>query len=68
MPKASRREAGILFVLWCCAVADINHTHETIPKDPSRCGEKEAGILIVLCSGRYQNACRKPLNPKPLNP
>ena len=49
MPKDSKREAGILFVSWCCAVADVNHMQAKIPKELSRRGKREAGILFGLC-------------------
>ena len=49
IPKDSKREAGILFVSWCCAVADVNHMQEKIPKELSRRGKREAGILLGLC-------------------
>ena len=45
MPKDSRREAGILFVLWYCAVADMKHIQAKMPKDPSR---REAGIFFCV--------------------
>ena len=36
----------------------LNHLLQE-PKDPTRRGNREAGVLIVLCCGRDQNACRK---------
>ena len=55
-PKGEKGGWDSFSVLLCVLL--LNHLLQE-PKDPTRRGNREAGVLIVLCCGRYQNACRK---------